>query len=204
MSKMRDTKSRITRTAWRLFHEKGYEETTIDDIISAAKTSRGSFYHYFAGKDALLGTLPEVFDDYYKEIIETIDPNMNSFDKLIYLSVKVHDRIEREIPMGLLANLYSSQVVTKGDRCLLDRNRYYYRLITQIVDEGQRRGELTSDMPAYDMVHMYSMCERAIVYDYCICDGNMALGEYTQKMLPLLLGALKTRKENDNKDGQSV
>ena len=52
----RNTKGKIISAAWKLFYENGYEGTTIEDIIFASGTSRGSFYHYFDGKDALLGT----------------------------------------------------------------------------------------------------------------------------------------------------
>ena len=41
------TKSRIVTAAWKLFYQYGYDNTTIDDIVDAAQTSKGSFYHYF-------------------------------------------------------------------------------------------------------------------------------------------------------------
>ena len=50
----RNTKSRIVDAAWHLFYRQGYDDTTIDDIIEESGTSKGSFYHYFEGKDALL------------------------------------------------------------------------------------------------------------------------------------------------------
>ena len=53
----RNTRGRIISAAWKLFYENGYEETTIEEIVYESHTSRGSFYHYFEGKDALLGTL---------------------------------------------------------------------------------------------------------------------------------------------------
>ena len=56
------TKSKIINAAWKLFYEKGYDDTTIEDIVSLSETSKGSFYHYFEGKDALLGTLATLFD----------------------------------------------------------------------------------------------------------------------------------------------
>ena len=71
------TKAKIAKVAWRLFHEKGYDATTIDDIIEQSGTSKGSFYHYYSGKDALLATLPEIFDAKYEEAIGTLDPEMN-------------------------------------------------------------------------------------------------------------------------------
>ena len=59
----RNTKGKIIAAAWKLFYEQGYEDTTVDEIIRAAQTSKGSFYHYFSGKDALLSTLAYLFDE---------------------------------------------------------------------------------------------------------------------------------------------
>ena len=52
--KERTTRSRIVNSAWKLFYEQGYEDTTVEEIIEVSHTSKGSFYHYFDGKDALL------------------------------------------------------------------------------------------------------------------------------------------------------
>ena len=49
----RNTKARIVAAAWKLFYEQGYEDTTVEDIVFESETSKGSFYHYFDGKDAL-------------------------------------------------------------------------------------------------------------------------------------------------------
>ena len=55
--KKKRVKDRIVSAAWELFYEKGYDATTVDDIIRLSDTSKGSFYYYFDGKDALLNTL---------------------------------------------------------------------------------------------------------------------------------------------------
>ena len=191
MPRRNNTKAKIAKVAWRLFHEKGYDATTIDDIIEQSGTSKGSFYHYYSGKDALLATLPEIFDAKYEEAIGTLDPEMNSYDKLLELCYIVHDMINEEIPIGLLAYLYSSQVVTKGDKHLLDRNRFYYRMVTELVDEGQRRGQIISTMPYYEIARIYSMCERAIISEWCLCDWSFSLKSYAERVLPLLLRGIK-------------
>ena len=59
----RNTKGKIVSTAWRLFYEQGYDNTTVDDIVYESGTSKGSFYHYFSGKDALLSSLSYLFDE---------------------------------------------------------------------------------------------------------------------------------------------
>ena len=48
----RNTKGRIVSAAWKLFYAHGYDNTTVEDIIFESETSKGSFYHYFEGKDA--------------------------------------------------------------------------------------------------------------------------------------------------------
>lgn len=197
MARNNTTKARIARTAWKLFHEKGYDETTIDEIIQHSGTSKGSFYHYYNGKDELLAALPEIFDAKYEEVMQTLDPDVNSFEKLLILCYSVHDLIEEEIPVGLLASLYSSQVVTKGDKHLLNQNRFYYKMVNQLVDEGQRRGQITSEMPYYEIARLYTLCERAIIYDYCISNGDYSLGEYTRKTMPLIFGGVRTIKESE-------
>lgn len=47
-------KDSIVKTAERLFFERGYEETSIQDILDALSISKGGFYHYFESKGALL------------------------------------------------------------------------------------------------------------------------------------------------------
>ena len=66
----RNTKARIVSAAWKLFYEQGYEETTVEDIIFESETSKGSFYHYFDGKDALLSSLSVLFDERYEELMQ--------------------------------------------------------------------------------------------------------------------------------------
>ena len=185
------TKRKIVDAAWQLFQEKGYYDTTVEDIIALSHTSKSSFYHYFAGKDELLSSLSDLFDDYYEQLVSQMDPEMNSCDKLIYLCCQVHQMIGERIDPELLAIMYSSQVITKGDKHLLNQNRYYYRIVQKLVDEGQRRGQIIQDMPGYEVAAYYTMCERAIIYDYCISDANYDLGSFTVRTIPMLLQSIR-------------
>ena len=187
----KDVKSRIAAAAWRLFYEKGYNGTTVDEIIELSGTSKGSFYYYFNTKDELLSTLSLILDDYYTELEETMDPDMNSFEKLLYLNYKTHSMMEEKISIDLLASLYSTQLVSQGQRNLLDHNRKYYKLVVKIVEEGQKRGELSSDMSASEITNYYSMCERALVTDWCLNRGTYSLEKRNKKYMPVMLEHFK-------------
>ena len=166
--KKNQTKKKIVSAAWRLFYEQGYENTTVDDIVELSGTSKGSFYHYFEGKDALLSSLSILFDEKYEELTPRMDPEMNSFDKLMYLNRELFSMIERTVPIDLLARMYSTQLVTRGEKHLLDHNRVYYRLLRSIVLEGQERGQINREIPAAEITKLYALCERALLYDWCI------------------------------------
>ena len=90
----RNTKGKIINAAWDLFYEQGYDNTTVEEIIDASGTSKGSFYHYFEGKDALLGSLSYIFDEEYEKLQNSFPKNMTSFDKLLYLNAELFSIIE--------------------------------------------------------------------------------------------------------------
>ena len=187
----RNTKGKIINAAWDLFYEQGYEDTTVEEIIDKSGTSKGSFYHYFEGKDALLGSLSYIFDEEYEKLQSEIDENMNSFDALLFLNAKLFSFIEERIDIDLLTRLYSTQLVTKGEKHLLDNKRLYYKLLRKIVSEGQQKGELTEDMSINEIVKLYAMCERALLYDWCLCNGDYSLKNYAKDVMPMLLNKIK-------------
>ena len=191
MASKQNVKRRIVDAAWKLFYEKGYDDTTVDDIIRLSDTSKGSFYYYFSGKDALLDTLSTILDEYYANLEEELDENMNSFDKLMFLNYKSHLFMETKIDVTLLASLYSTQLIAKGERNLLDQNRTYYKLISSVIDEGQKRGEISDEVPVNELVRYYSMCERALVSDWCLNKGAYSLGEYSKQCMPIMLEHFK-------------
>ena len=119
----RNTRGRIISAAWKLFYENGYEETTIEDILFESGTSRGSFYHYFEGKDALLGTLAYVFDEKYEELESELDPDLGAVEKLIWLNHELFLMIEDSISLDLLSRLLATQLTSQGEKHLLDRTR---------------------------------------------------------------------------------
>ena len=194
----KNTKKKIVSAAWKLFYEQGYDNTTVDEIIELSGTSKGSFYHYFEGKDALMGSLSFVFDEKYEELIPTLTPEMDSFEKLLYLNQELFSLIESTISLDLLARLYSTQLVTKGEKHLLDHNRTYYKLLRQIVRDGQEKGELREDLSVNEITKIYALCERALMYDWCICNGEYSLKNYAKTTMPMFLRDIRSVAEKKN------
>ncbi|MCC8141778.1 MAG: TetR/AcrR family transcriptional regulator [Lachnospiraceae bacterium] len=187
----KNTRGKIISAAWTLFYDQGYDATTIDEIVALSETSKGSFYHYFDGKDALLGTLAYLFDEKYEELEEQLPAYDRCYDKLIFLNQELFGMVENSISLDLLARLLSTQLVTRGEKHLLDRSRLYYRLLRKIFQEGQENGELRADLTINEMVKIYAVAERALLYDWCICNGEYSLKSYASSTMPLFIGNLQ-------------
>lgn len=185
--KRQSTKSRIVKSAWNLFYKNGYDETTVEDIIAASKTSKGTFYHYFKSKEGLLNTLSYLFDEKYEELAAVIDPNLSAYDKLLFLNHELFYMIETSIDYTLIAYLYSAQLVTKDKRSLSDHKRFYFIWLTEIMQEGLNRGEFRDTSTAAELMKVYAMFERAVLYDWSLFKGKYSLSEYSSKLLPHLL-----------------
>ena len=183
----RNTRGRIISAAWKLFYEQGYENTTVEDIVFESETSKGSFYHYFEGKDALLGTLSNVFDEKYEELMDTMPADMDALEKLRYLNHELFAMIENSVSLDLLTRLLSTQLLAKGEKHLLDRDRTYFRLLRRIIAQGQAEGQLTPERTVNEIVKAYALWERALMYDWCLCGGEYSLVAYTDRVTPMFL-----------------
>ena len=189
----RNTRGKIVSAAWKLFYEQGYEDTTVEDIVYESETSKGSFYHYFDGKDALLGTLAYVFDEKYEQLMQVMNPDLDAMEKLIYLNHELFAMIDGGISIDLLARLLSTQLLARGEKHLLDRSRTYFKLLRQIIGEGQKQGQLRGDRTVNEIVKAYAMWERALLYDWCLSSGEYSLVAYTDSVTPMFLESYRAQ-----------
>ena len=187
----RNTKGRIISAAWKLFYEQGYEDTTLEDILEASETSRGTFYHYFEGKDALLGTLSDLFDEKYRQLLPELREEDHAVTVLAFLNRELFAMIDSSVSVELLARLLSTQLTVRGEKHLLDRDRVYFRLLREIVSRGQARGEIRDDMTVNEITKAYALMERALMYDWCLCGGDYNLSRYSAEMMGIFLNSYR-------------
>ena len=183
----KNTKGKIVSAAWQLFYEQGYDNTTVEEIVEASGTSRGSFYHYFDGKDALLSSLSYLFDEKYDELTETMNPALSPIEKLILMNQELFRMIDNTVSVDLLSQLFATQLITSGEKHMMSPNRTYYKLLRQVISEGKQSGVFQEAFSVNDIAKAYAMFERGLMYDWCISSGSYSLCQYAQSVLPLFL-----------------
>jgi hypothetical protein len=146
-----------------------------------------------------LSSLSSIFDDKYEELMETIPPEQDSFDTLLYLNQELFALIESTISVELMSRMYATQLTTTSEKHLMDQGRTYYKLLRRIAAEGQKRGQITSDLSPAEVSRIYAMCERALIYDWCIRGGEYSLAAYGRDMMPFLLAKLRCDNGTEDK-----
>lgn len=141
----------------------------------------------------LLSSLSVLFDERYEELMQQPHDEMDCIELLCWLNQELFTTIENTVSIELLARLFSSQLVTKGEKHLLDRKRTYYRLLRQIVSQGQEREELTDTRTVSEIVKAYAMFERGLMYDWCLSGGEYSLVQYAREMMPLFLDGFRKK-----------
>ncbi|MCQ2508806.1 MAG: TetR/AcrR family transcriptional regulator [Dorea sp.] len=182
-----DTKKRIVEAAWKLFREKGYEKTTVNEIIKTANTSKGGFYYYFEAKDALLNSLYDLFDEDYMRFYESMDQSMDCFTQLTRMCRHVYAYTEEHVSPELMARLYQAQLLDKKQDSFMNPERYYVKLVKAIIKKGQDCGEFRDDMSVDVLSHLVLVIDRGILVDWSIENGKFSLKDDGSKCFELYI-----------------
>src|SRR5579875_2088148 len=146
-----ERKSALMQSALHCFAEKGYEVTTVDDIVRHAGVSKGLVYTYFSSKEEIfLEILKNRTDKFFAQIQERFQSITTARDKLLYLLDGYRksplSKEQREwITVSLEFFLSSSR---SPARLELMEKRYesFLTLFREIVKEGQEKGEFRPDV----------------------------------------------------------
>ncbi|HEV2772942.1 MAG TPA: TetR/AcrR family transcriptional regulator [Thermoleophilaceae bacterium] len=104
----RETRDRIVIAAARLFHARGVNATTVDDVLAASASGKGQFYRYFQSREDLLAAVVRHQTEQYLAPQQTALERLESWDELgRYLADLVSDHRRRGLvggcPVGGLA-----------------------------------------------------------------------------------------------------
>ena len=91
---------KILDTAERLFIQKGYEKTSLQDIIRETDLSKGAIYHHFTSKEEIFYSVCERIGQRNAEVLSSVrdDPSLNGLEKLRRI-FKVSLQPERQAKM---------------------------------------------------------------------------------------------------------
>lgn len=169
-----ETRAGILDVAERLFGERGFRKTTLEDVAAAARVSRPLVYRYFGDKRALFELVVDRVLKEWNAVLaaeaQRATPGTAHTLRIVLAACLGFAR-SRTVLRGLLvrdASLVRSAVggVIEEDKNLLPK------LIQQILEQGVRRGDVRGDLAIEDMAHV--VAEVFISYSLLILAGENA------------------------------
>jgi AcrR family transcriptional regulator len=150
-----DIRERLFRAALHLFAERGFAATTVEDITNAADVGKGTFFNYFPSKDHILLAFGEMQLGKLEEAVKTARSRNESMPEFLRtLGVRMTQEPTRN-PAIIRALLQAYLSTTPVREAMIDLQQRVHALLTQMIQLGQDRGEIRSDLPAADFAHVF-------------------------------------------------
>ena len=157
-----ERRSELITCAQKLFYTKGYESTSVSDIVTEVGVAKGTFYYYFESKQAILEALVAELSEQGLKLYEAIvaDKTLNAVQKWMRTAQVIGDwKIERKAELLALAR------VMQADENVLLRHKLATQAaqvttpeLAKIIAQGIAEGVFETDYPeeTAEIVHSIS------------------------------------------------
>ncbi|RDG34833.1 TetR/AcrR family transcriptional regulator [Streptomyces corynorhini] len=182
---------RLLAAATRLFAERGYDRTSVQEIVEAAGVTKGALYHYFGSKEDLL-------QEVYSRVLRLQQERLDAFadaDEPVETRLRA---AAADVVVTTIENLDDAAIFfrsmhhlspEKNKRVRQERRRYHERF-RALVEEGQRGGVFSTATPA-DLVVDYHFGSVHHLSTWYRPDGTLTPQQVADHLADLLLRALR-------------
>lgn len=157
MNNSQNTKQKLLAHAINLFAKQGFDQTSIQQIISASKVSKGAFYHYFSTKEGLLDEIAQGYAEKSFGIIEQITKNkkLNAIEKFNLIITDIQKlRLKKSNQHQKLRQILKSDIDPKWQQKFLEKfmkatEKPFEKIFKQGVAEGLFETKYPSELAKF-------------------------------------------------------
>ncbi|WP_335982294.1 MULTISPECIES: TetR/AcrR family transcriptional regulator [Streptomycetaceae] len=182
---------RLLAEATRLFAERGYDRTSVQEIVEAAGVTKGALYHYFGSKDDLLHEI-------YGRVLRL---QTERLDAIAARPVPVTERIAEaaaDVVVTSIQNLDDTKIFFRSihqlgpekQKAVRAERRRYHETFRALIEEGQRDGLLRPE-PRPDLVVDYFFGSVHHLGTWYHADGPLTAEQVAAEFSDLLLHSLR-------------
>jgi AcrR family transcriptional regulator len=189
-----ETRERLFHAAVQLFAQKGFAETTVEDITNAADVGKGTFFNYFPSKEHILIAFSDMQLGKLQRFVEAAregNEPMRSFFRTMSQQMTSEPAKTPEVVRALLqANLSSSSV----RNVMREKNARSEQLLSQLVQIGQERGEFRRDVEAIEIARVFRQQTFGTLLLWSVY-GDDSLAERLERAIDILWTGFVNRED---------
>ncbi|KNY25783.1 TetR/AcrR family transcriptional regulator [Pseudobacteroides cellulosolvens] len=156
-----ERKNEIVDAAEELFYSKGYEKTSVSDIVKKVGVAQGLFYYYFKCKDEILNALAEKYlNSLMKKTKKVTDsPQYDAVEKIHKLIEEMLDvfGIRKKGIMSLAKHFHNDDNMVMHQKV----SKKYVELMTPVISEVVRQGVIEK---SFDTEYPYEVTQTLLMW----------------------------------------
>jgi len=148
MIKNNDRTENILDAAEVLFFQKGYDKTTINDILESLSISKGAFYHYFKSKEEVMSAIVmrSVHEGVKQAKIIMDDKSLNVYEKILNIILAQQPSVD-DHKMQLVKQLKQINNAYMQQKSTIEIIRHLTPLLANVVEQGIEEGKFNTLYP---------------------------------------------------------
>ena len=135
-----ERKQELLDTAQSLFYQKGYDNTSVADVIDAVGIAKGTFYHYFKSKEDLLDRIIERqtqgMDQTINPIVQGIEMNATQKFNMLHEAIGHYKAVNRDVMLLLTRVLYADANLLLMEKMTRNRIAIVAPKLAEIISQG--------------------------------------------------------------------
>lgn len=183
---------RILAEAARLFCEKGYHATSMEDLAAAVGIKKGSLYYYIESKEQLLFEIAELIPPrFIANVMALLEDTQLTAEQKLRTAITGHLELfetETGLAWSRVFLLEYRALPDQHRRKLLEQRRQYENVFRRLIAEGVERGEFAQVDVAMVTRAILGMCNWAI--EWYSPGGKLSTEEIASIFSDLILKGL--------------
>jgi TetR/AcrR family transcriptional regulator, cholesterol catabolism regulator len=186
-----DSRQEILRTAARLFQQRGYDATSMNDVAAALKLSKGGLYHHFQSKDEILFEIMNHAMEITQERVIAPVRNISDPEERLRALIRLHIEVvlsprDREITVMLHENHPLPPTLRKR---INTRKKEYVHFVESLIAEVQRArrsaGNVSPRAAAFALLGMINW-----IYQWYKPEGDLQTHNLIPQFTDLVFGGI--------------
>ena len=186
-----DSRQEILRTAARLFQQRGYDATSMNDVAAALKLSKGGLYHHFQSKDEILFEIMNHAMEITQERVLTPVRSIADPEQGLRALIRLHIEVvlsprDREITVMLHENHPLPPTLRKR---INTRKKEYVHFVENLITDVQRsrhaKGSVSPRAAAFALLGMMNW-----IYQWYKPEGDLQTHNLVPQITELVFGGI--------------
>lgn len=190
--KKEETKNNIIRCSVSYFREKGFEETSMEEIAVGADVSKGTLYNYFSDKESILVAYFQLYIKKSGSDLKASIKEVNGIDAKLYCLMDfAHQVLSENRDFAAFYVKFRLQSFLDSDSFDNSNRSGLEDIVHEILNEAQIHNKIRNDIPTVILARNFQFLIRSYLISCIYSSGTEDMNVLKEQLVGLFLNGAK-------------